>query len=213
MSCIFGVQNLIVKLDFILEALFATIELLDSLLLVPIDANFGLLRLESPTLLIVNHGLSHPSFLGDRHLMCVNWYVATLVCYEEGWGVVGAHRTGSFINFRARLRTSFFERNWFCQLQNILLILARAWHALDICLESITSTYTKRHRTVVPRDISFLVRKRLSCRIIYSRRHGWNVLFILDVAFFVVIKPFSGIARCPEHFYVFNKINYLYIIN
>ena len=72
MSCIFGVQNLIVKLDFILEALFATIELLDSLLLVSIDANFRLLRLESPTLLIVNHGLSHPSFLGNRHLMCIN---------------------------------------------------------------------------------------------------------------------------------------------
>ena len=72
MSCIFGVQNLIVKLDFILEALLATIELLDPLLLVPIDGDFGLLRLESPTLLIVYHGLSHPRFLGNRHLMCVN---------------------------------------------------------------------------------------------------------------------------------------------
>ena len=63
MPCIFWVQNLIVKLDFVFEALLAPVELFDSLLLITIDGNLGLFRLKGPALLIINERLSHASFL------------------------------------------------------------------------------------------------------------------------------------------------------
>ena len=47
------VQNLVVQLDLILKALLAPVEGLYALLLVPVDGNFGFLRLEGPALLIV----------------------------------------------------------------------------------------------------------------------------------------------------------------
>ena len=75
MPCIFWVQNLIVKLDFILEALFASVEHLDPLLLISINGNLRFLRLEGPALLIVNERLGHSCLLGDWYLLCVNRYI------------------------------------------------------------------------------------------------------------------------------------------
>ena len=67
------VQNLIVKLNFVFEALTAAVEELDPFLFIAVDRDLGLLRLEGPPLLIIVQGLDHLGFLGQRRFPCINW--------------------------------------------------------------------------------------------------------------------------------------------
>lgn len=103
---------------------------------------------------------------------------------------------------RPRAWAGSLERHGLCQLQNVLLVGARARQSSHLSLEPLIAG-AKGNGAEVPRDNLFLVGEGLGGRVVHTRSHGLVVSFVSHLALVVIVKPRARIACCPFHFTTF----------
>ena len=115
------------------------------------------------------------------------------------------------IRTRSWAWTGPLERHGLCQLQNVLLVGARAGQSAHLRLESFIAG-AEGNWSEVPRDDLFLVSEGLRGRIVHTRSHGLVVFLVSDLALVVVVKPRACVACSPLHLYYFLFITTLILI-
>ena len=95
-------------------------------------------------------------------------------------------------------RALTFHRDRFNEHKLVLLVLAGTRHGPHLRLEALLAR-AERHRSEVPRSFLSFVTKRLIGRIVHTWRHSHYVLFILELAFIIVIEPSARISSRTLH--------------